>query len=75
MKVILVNGSPKKEGCTFTALSEIKKTLAQRSKICDLLETGVYDIETFKARDNALQAKLQDLYNKKEMLFVGHDIT
>ena len=27
MKVLLVNGSPNKEGCTFTALSEIAKTL------------------------------------------------
>lgn len=29
MKVLLVNGSPNKEGCTFTALSEIQKTLAE----------------------------------------------
>ena len=34
MKVMLVNGSPNKEGCTYTALTEIAKTL----------ET--YDIET-----------------------------
>ena len=27
MKVILVNGSPHKKGCTYTALAEIKKTL------------------------------------------------
>lgn len=27
MKVLLVNGSPNKEGCTFTALSEIDTTL------------------------------------------------
>lgn len=27
MKVILVNGSPHKEGCTYTALCEIQKTL------------------------------------------------
>ncbi len=27
MKVLLVNGSPKKKGCTFTALSEIESTL------------------------------------------------
>ena len=29
MKVILVNGSPHKEGCTFTALSEVAKMLNQ----------------------------------------------
>ena len=27
MKVLLINGSPHKEGCTFTALSEIKDQL------------------------------------------------
>ena len=27
MKVLLINGSPHKEGCTFTALTEIKNQL------------------------------------------------
>ena len=27
MKVLLVNGSPHKEGCTYTALTEVAKTL------------------------------------------------
>ena len=27
MKVLLVNGGPHKEGCTYTALCEISKTL------------------------------------------------
>ncbi len=27
MKVLLVNGSPYKEGCTYTALSEVADTL------------------------------------------------
>lgn len=31
MKVLLVNGSPNKNGCTFTALSEIQKTLAEEA--------------------------------------------
>ena len=34
MKVLLVNGSPHKKGCTYTALSEITKVLNE------------YDIET-----------------------------
>ena len=29
MKVILIKGSPNKEGCTYTALCEIQKTLNQ----------------------------------------------
>lgn len=27
MKVLLVNGSPHKEGCTYTALKEVEKEL------------------------------------------------
>ena len=27
MKVLLVNGSPHKEGCTYTALQEVARTL------------------------------------------------
>ncbi|MGE5403606.1 MAG: flavodoxin family protein, partial [Candidatus Saccharibacteria bacterium] len=27
MKVLLVNGSPHKEGCTYTALTEVAETL------------------------------------------------
>ena len=37
MKVLLVNGSPNKEGCTFTALSEIAKTLKEEG-----IESEIY---------------------------------
>ena len=39
MKVILVNGSPRKEGCTFTALSEVEATLREEG-----IETEIYHI-------------------------------
>jgi multimeric flavodoxin WrbA len=39
MKVLLVNGSPNKEGCTFTALSEVAKTLQE-----DGIETQIFHI-------------------------------
>ena len=29
MKVLLINGSPKEKGCTYTALLEISKTLQE----------------------------------------------
>ena len=29
MKVLLINGSPNKEGCTYTALSAVAKQLSQ----------------------------------------------
>jgi multimeric flavodoxin WrbA len=41
MKVLLVNGSPNKKGCTFTALSEVAKTLSEEG-----VETEIFHIGT-----------------------------
>ena len=41
MKVLLVNGSPNKNGCTFTALSEVAKTLEAHD-----IETEIFWIKT-----------------------------
>ncbi|MCR5260868.1 MAG: flavodoxin family protein [Candidatus Gastranaerophilales bacterium] len=35
MKVLLINGSPHKNGCTTTALAEIEKTLKEEKILCD----------------------------------------
>lgn len=40
MKVLLVNGSPHKEGCTFTALSEVGKTLESEGIATELYWIG-----------------------------------
>ena len=40
MKVLLFNGSPNKEGCTYTALTEIAKTLNEEG-----IETEIYHVE------------------------------
>ena len=37
MKVLLVNGSPHKEGCTYTALCEVANTLKQEG-----IETEIF---------------------------------
>lgn len=41
MKVLLVNGSPKLQGCTYTALAEIAATLQQQG-----IETEIFHIGT-----------------------------
>lgn len=41
MKVLLINGSPHKEGCTYTALSEVANTLNKNG-----IETEIYHIGT-----------------------------
>ncbi len=44
MKVLLINGSPHKEGCTFTALREIAKTLAKEGISTEIFHIGVKPI-------------------------------
>lgn len=44
MKVLLINGSPHKEGCTYTALSEVSDTLNQNGIDTDLFWIGIKPI-------------------------------
>lgn len=39
MKVLLINGSPNEKGCTYTALSEVAKTLNEKG-----IETQIFHI-------------------------------
>ena len=44
MKVLLVNGSPHQNGCTYTALNEVAKTLNEQG-----IETEIFNsIEAMK---------------------------
>jgi len=40
MKVLLLNGSPHKEGCTYTALTEISKTLKEEGIDSEIFQIG-----------------------------------
>ncbi len=44
MKVLLINGSPHKEGCTFTALSEVANTLNKNGIETEIFHIGVKPI-------------------------------
>ena len=44
MKVLLINGSPKANGCTFTALSEVAKTLKGSGIDTEFIHVGNKDI-------------------------------
>lgn len=44
MKVVLLNGSPHPQGCTFTALSEVAKTLAEHGIESQMVQLGVKPI-------------------------------
>ncbi len=40
MKVLLINGSPHKDGCTFTALTEVVRTLHKHDIETEMLYLG-----------------------------------
>ena len=44
MKVLLINGSPKSNGCTYTALNEMIKVFEQNSIETELIHIGQKDI-------------------------------
>ncbi len=44
MKVILINGSPNAKGCTYTALSEVAKTLNEEGVDTEIIHVGNKDI-------------------------------
>ncbi|MDD3335284.1 MAG: flavodoxin family protein [Eubacteriales bacterium] len=44
MKVLLVNGSPREKGCTYTALSEIKNELERDGVEAEIIHIGNEDI-------------------------------
>ena len=44
MKALLINGSPRANGCTFTALTELKNTLEAESIEVELLHVGSKNI-------------------------------
>ena len=44
MKVLMINGSPNREGCTYTALSEVAKTLGKHEIESEIVHVGNKDI-------------------------------
>ena len=47
-KVLLINGSPKEKGCTYTALTEIAETLGKEGIASEIFHVG-YDVPGCRA--------------------------
>ena len=56
MKVLLVNGSPRAKGCTYTALTEVAKALE-----ADGIETEIFQVGAKPVRDCIACMKCRDL--------------
>lgn len=68
MKVILINGSPRKEGNTFIALSEVAKTLEDNGVDTEIISIGNKPVRGCiacgKCKQDGVCAFKDDLYNK-----------
>ena len=67
MKVLLLNGSPRKNGCTYTALNVVADALKAEGIDAEVFQTGDPDMENVKAAS----AKLKD----SDALVVGSPAT
>jgi len=76
MKVLLINGSPNKNGCTFTALSEVTKTLNENGVETEIVHVGSKDIRGCigcrKCRESG-KCVFNDLVNETAPLFAECD--
>jgi multimeric flavodoxin WrbA len=72
MNVLMINGSPNSNGCTFTALSEVAKTLNENSIETQIIHVGNKDIRGCIACRKCKQDKkcvFNDLVNETALLF------
>jgi multimeric flavodoxin WrbA len=76
MKVLLINGSPNANGCTFTALSEVAKTLNENGVDTEIIHVGNKDIRGCigcrKCRENG-KCVFNDLVNEVAPRFTECD--
>jgi len=76
MKVILINGSPNANGCTFTALSEVSKTLNENGVDTEIIHIGDKDIRGCigcrKCKENS-KCVFNDLVNEVAQKFIECD--
>lgn len=68
MKLNITDDNPNDNTCNETIIEDLKKNIdkieLQRSKLHDLLEQGIYDVDTFLKRQEILENKKNDLQNK-----------
>lgn len=68
MKVLLLNGSPHPNGCTFRALSEVEKTLQQEGIETEIFHIGTEAIKAAWAVVCAVRTSLEDVSLVKMLL-------
>ena len=72
MKVLLINGSPNKNGCTYTALDEIAKTLNDEGIETEIYHIGKEPISPCRACRACAKLRKCVINNDKVNEFVEH---
>ena len=74
MKVLLVNGSTREKGCTYTALTEVEKILNEENIETEIFHIGtdaVYGCLACGACSKLGKCVLDDVSNNTENAFSG----
>ncbi len=84
MKVLLINGSPKKDGCTYTALAEVAKQLKIQNIDTEILYLGVKPIsgciacqkckQTGECAINDIVRSTQKIINNFDGIIIGSPV-
>ncbi|MCL2334710.1 MAG: flavodoxin family protein [Endomicrobia bacterium] len=68
MKVLLINGSPREKGCTYTALSEVAKTLNEEGIETEIFHIGSKPVQSctscYKCSDGSRRCVIDDKVNE-----------
>jgi len=68
MKVLLINGSPREKGCTYTALSEVAKTLKEEGIETEIFHIGSKSVQSctacYKCADGSRRCIIDDKVNE-----------
>ncbi|MCH3918567.1 MAG: flavodoxin family protein [Spirochaetia bacterium] len=70
MKVLMINGSPREHGCTYTALDEIAKTLKDEGLESEILYVG----NVQKAQDRQFVAQVAQKLREADGFVVGSPV-
>lgn len=70
MKVILINGSPREKGCTFTALSEIKEELSRNEIDSEIIYIGSVE----KSVDKNFVKEVKEKIEASNGLIIGSPV-
>ena len=73
MKVLMLNGSPRKEGCTYTALIQIAGVLEKNGIESEIFQAGTPELENVRAAAEKMkEADALTFSSSSALRYTGH---